>query len=454
MKNDTITAIATPHGTGGISVIRVSGTDSIDICDKVFKAKSKKTLSSAKSHTIHYGNIVVDDKVIDEVLVSVMRAPNTFTREDTVEINCHGGLVVTEKVLIAVINAGANLASPGEFTKRAFLNGRIDLSQAEAVIDIINSPSSLALSVAANQLGGTLSHDINDLRDKVLEILSQINVTIDYPEEDIDDVEKEALLNDLESVKSKISELLETSHRGKLIRDGINTVICGKPNVGKSSILNLLARDSRAIVTDIAGTTRDVIEERITIGNVVLNVYDTAGIRDTSDTIESLGIDKSKECIKKAELVFFVADSVSGITDEDKEIFNSLDKKNVIVILNKSDIGKISDNKMFLGYNVVKLSAKTGEGLDDLTTLIENIFNLGKIAAGDSNAITNIRHKEALNSAFNSICASISALNDCVPYDMVSIDLTDCVSHLGEITGKTISDEIVDKIFARFCLGK
>ncbi len=383
-----------------------------------------------------------------------MRAPNTFTREDTVEINCHGGLVVTQKVLLSVINAGATLASAGEFTKRAFLNGRIDLSQAEAVIDIINSPSSLALSVAANQLGGALSSDINDLRDKVLEILSQINVTIDYPEEDIDDVEKETLMSDLNDVKSKISELLETAHRGKLIRDGINTVICGKPNVGKSSILNLLARDSRAIVTDIAGTTRDVIEERITVGNVVLNVYDTAGIRDTKDTIESLGIDKSKEYIKNAELVLFVIDSSTGITDDDKEIFNSLDNKNVIVILNKSDISDCSSDDSFSQNNVIRLSAKTGDGLDDLTSLIEDMFNLGKIAAGDSNAITNLRHKETLTKAYSSLSSAIDALINFVPYDIVSIDLTDCASHLGEITGKTVSDEIVDKIFARFCLGK
>ena len=454
MKHSTIAAIATPHGVGGISVIRISGIDSILICDKIFKAKSKKRLIDANSHTIHYGNIVSGDEIVDEVLVSVMRAPNTFTREDTVEINCHGGLVVTQKVLLSVINAGAALAAPGEFTKRAFLNGRIDLSQAEAVIDVINSPSSLALSVAANQLGGSLSSDINDLRDKVLEILSQINVTIDYPEEDIDDVERENLVADLKSVKSKISELLETSHRGKLIRDGINTVICGKPNVGKSSILNLLARDSRAIVTDIAGTTRDVIEERITIGNIVLNVFDTAGIRDTEDTIESLGIDKSKECIKNAELVLFVVDSVSGISDEDKEVFKSLDGKNVIVIMNKSDIISTFDTDMFSGYSVVKMSAKTGDGLDNLTSAVENMFNLGKITAGDNNAITNLRHKEALTQALNSINSAISALGDFVPYDIVSIDLTDCATHLGEITGKTVSDEIVDKIFSRFCLGK
>lgn len=454
MKNTTIAAIATPHGTGGISVIRISGEESINICDKVFCAKSKKPLKDAKTHTIHYGNIVANSDVIDEVLVSVMRAPNTFTREDVVEINCHGGLVVTEKVLLAVIEAGATLASPGEFTKRAFLNGRIDLSQAEAVIDIINSPSSLALSVAANQLGGALSDDINSLRDKILEILAKINVTIDYPEEDIDDVEKDELINELKLIKKKISDLLETSQRGKLIRDGINTVICGKPNVGKSSILNLLARDNRAIVTDIAGTTRDVIEERITIGNAVLNVFDTAGIRNTDDTIESLGIDKSKECIKNAELVLFVADSVTGIEDEDKEIFSSLDNKNVIIILNKSDIAKCDVEGLSGNHPLLTLSAKTGEGLDKLSDAIENMFKLGQITAGDNNAITNLRHKEALISSLASVSSAISALCDFVPYDIVSIDLTDAASYLGEITGKTISEEIVDKIFARFCLGK
>ncbi len=454
MKNSTIAAIATPHGTGGISIIRVSGDDSIKICDKIFCAKSGLKLSKAKTHTIHYGKIIENGNVIDEVLVSVMRAPNTFTREDIVEINCHGGLFVTQKVLLAVLASGASMASSGEFTKRAFLNGRIDLSQAEAVIDIINSPSELALSVAANQLGGKLSSNINSLRDNVLEILAQINVTIDYPDEDIDDVENDSLIKTLESVKEEISFLLKTADRGKLIRDGINTVICGKPNVGKSSILNLLAQDRRAIVTDIAGTTRDVIEERIKIGNTVLNVFDTAGIRNTTDTIESLGIDKSRECIKNAELVLFVLDSVSGIQKEDIEIFNSINNKNIIVILNKSDIKSINADDFFLGFEKICLSAKTGDGLDDLSEAIEKMFNLGQISAKDNNAITNLRHKEALSLAYSSISSAISALKNKVPYDIVSIDLTDCASHLGEITGKTVSDEIVDKIFARFCLGK
>ncbi len=454
MKNSTIAAIATPHGTGGISVIRVSGPDSIEICDKIFKSKKNKSLKDVKTHTIHYGNIVENGDVIDEVLVSVMRAPNTFTKEDTVEINCHGGLVVTQKVLLSVLSSGACLASAGEFTKRAFLNGRIDLSQAEAVIDIINSPSSLALSVAANQLGGALSCDINTLRDSILEILAQINVTIDYPEEDIDDVEKEILLKSLNETKEKIANLLETAHRGRLIRDGINTVICGKPNVGKSSLLNLLAQDNRAIVTDIAGTTRDVIEERITVGNVVLNVFDTAGIRSTDDTIESLGIDKSKECIKNAELVLFVCDSACGIDEEDMQIFNSLDNKNVLVILNKTDIKDIDAESLFEGFTKIRISAKTGDGLSQLSSAIEEMFDLGKISAYDSNAITNIRHKDALSCALTSVSSAISALESFMPYDLVSIDLTDCASSLGEITGKTVSDEIVDKIFARFCLGK
>ncbi len=454
MTNETIAAIATPHGTGGISVIRVSGPESIVICDKIFSAKSGKKLENAKSHTIHYGFIKDGEHMIDEVLVSVMRAPNTFTREDTVEINCHGGLVVTEAVLACVIKNGAAMATPGEFTKRAFLNGRLDLSQAEAVIDIINSPSSLALSAAANQLGGSLSLEINQQRDKVLEVLAKMNANLDYPEEDLEEYDREDLLTDLMNTQNALDALLTTANRGKLLKDGIDTVICGKPNVGKSSILNLLARDSRAIVTDIAGTTRDVIEERITISNIVLNVFDTAGIRQTEDQIERLGIDKSKEYIKKAALVLFVTDVSQPLTEEDMEIFESVKDKTVFVLQNKWDLGANAPETKFQTTPCIPISAKTGEGLDALATLIEEKFKLGEIATENGAIITNLRHKEALTNAAGAISQAVSALKNNVPYDLVSIDVTACAAHLGEITGKTISEEVVDKIFARFCLGK
>ena len=453
IDNTTIAAIATPHGTGGVSIIRVSGPESLDTVDRVFRAKSKKALKDVKSHTLHYGFIKDGDKVIDEVLVSVMRAPNTFTREDTVEVNCHGGLMVTERVLSLILANGARLSAPGEFTKRAFLNGRLDLSQAEAVIDIINSPSNLALSSAANQLGGALSAEINTLRDTVLESLAKINANLDYPEEDMDEYESGELLKDLERVKNRLNELLSTASRGRLIRDGIDTVICGKPNVGKSSVLNLLARESRAIVTDIAGTTRDVIEERITIEDIVLNVFDTAGIRETDDKIESLGIDKSKEYIEKAELVLFVVDSSKALSNEDMEIFKSIKDKNVIVLFNKTDLGEM-ESTAFDGFDTVALSAKTGFGLKALSDKITEKFKLGEICARDSAVITNLRHKEALNHAYTSVFKAYDALSLGMPHDLVSIDLTDCAAHLGEITGKTVAEEIVDKIFARFCLGK
>lgn len=453
MTNETIAAISTPYGTGGISVIRISGPDAISACDKIFCAKNKKKLNEAKTHTIHYGFIKDNEKVIDEVLVSVMRAPNTFTREDTVEINCHGGLIVTEKVLELVVKNGVSLASPGEFTKRAFLNGRLDLSQAEAVIDIINSPSEIALSSAANQLGGALSVEINELRDTVLEVLAKMNANLDYPEEDLEEYSSNDLLFDLKSVKERLDALLETASRGRLIRDGINTVICGKPNVGKSSVLNLLARDSRAIVTEIAGTTRDVIEERVTLGDVVLNVFDTAGIRETNDKIESLGIDKSREYIEKAELILFVLDSSKEKTQEDIEIYNSVKNKNFIILLNKTDLENKIDMSSFDG-KIVRLSTKTGDGLSNLSSVIEEKFRLGDIKNSDSALITNRRHKEAIACAIESVSRAISALSSDTPYDLVSIDVMDTASHLGEITGKTVSEEIVDKIFARFCLGK
>lgn len=449
----TIAAIATPHGTGGVSIIRISGEDAVSVADRTFVAKNGKRLADAKTHTLHYGWIKENDTVVDEVLVSVMLAPNTFTRENTVEVNCHGGLIVTQRVLSLILQNGAKLASPGEFTKRAFLNGRLDLSQAEAVIDIIHSPSNLALNTAANQLGGMLSEDINRLRDTVLETLAKINANLDYPEEDVEEYASSELLQDLEGVKNRLSELLSTANRGRLMKDGIDTVICGRPNVGKSSVLNLLARESRAIVTDIAGTTRDVIEERITLKDVALNVYDTAGIRETTDEIESLGIHKSKEYIEKAELVLFVVDGSSPLSDEDMDLYRSVKDKNIIILLNKADLGK-QDHSVFAQCDTVILSAKTGEGLDVLSDKIEEKFRLGEISAANTAIITNLRHKEALSSASAAVLRAYDALASSMPLDMVSIDLVDCATHLGEITGKTVSEEVVDKIFARFCLGK
>ena len=451
IEQSTIAAIATPHGTGGVSIIRVSGEDAIDICDRIFFAKSGKPLLCAKSHTLHYGWIQDKDTAVDEVLVSVMLAPHTFTGETTVEINCHGGLVVTERVLYLLLQNGATLASPGEFTKRAFLNGKLDLSQAEAVIDMINAPSGLALSSAANQLGGALSFEINTLRDTVLESLAKINANLDYPEEDMDEYESCELLKDLEVVRDKTESLLATAGRGKLIKDGINTVICGRPNVGKSSVLNLLARESRAIVTDIAGTTRDVIEERITINDIVLNLFDTAGIRETEDKIESLGIDKSREYIEKAELVLFVVDGSMPLTEEDLALYESVKNKNVMVLFNKADLGKEAS---LPGAEIVTLSAKTGEGLTNLSDKIEKMFRLGTISQENTSVITNLRHKEALFSAHSALLRALASLSSGMPHDMVSIDLVECATKLGEITGKTVSEEIVDKIFARFCLGK
>ena len=451
--SSTIAAIATPHGTGGISIIRISGEDAIAIADRVFVSKKNKKLADVKTHTLHYGHVKENGAVLDEVLVSVMLAPHTFTGENTVEINCHGGLVVTERILALLIANGATLASPGEFTKRAFLNGRLDLSQAEAVIDMIHAPSSLALSTAANQLGGSLSAEINDLRDTVLESLAKINANLDYPEEDMDEYESPELLEDLRDANERLSQLLSTATRGRLIRDGIDTVICGRPNVGKSSVLNLLARESRAIVTDIAGTTRDVIEERITLGDIVLNVFDTAGIRETQDKIESLGIHKSKEYIEKAELILFVVDGSSPLSEEDLDLLETVKEKNVIVLLNKADLGIIETDR-FDGVETIVLSAKTGDGLTALSQKIEEKFRFGEITAQNGTIITNLRHKEAIMHAAASLSRAYAALADGMPHDMVSIDLVDCASHLGEITGKTVSEEIVDKIFARFCLGK
>ena len=455
LDNQTIAAVATPRGTGGLSVIRVSGIEAFTICDRVFRNPSGKMLQAAETHTIVYGHIVDGGKTVDEVLASVMKAPHTFTGENTVEISCHGGITVTDAVLSAVLKNGAVLAGPGEFTKRAFLNGRLDLSQAEAVIDVINSDSALALESANLQLEGRLSGEIASVRDDLLNRIAQLNAAADFPEEDIDELGIGELRSSLVLSKERLEGLLASSGRGKLIRDGINTAIIGKPNVGKSSLLNALAEEKRAIVTDIAGTTRDVIEERISIGPVCLNVFDTAGIRHTEDVIEAMGIDKSREYLAKAELVLFLLDAETGITEEDIAIADELSEKKVILVTNKTDSAPTPDcSQLNLAAPVIAISAKKGAGLEQLSDAILRLFNLGKLSQDNTPVVTNLRHKQSLAHAARYLTDAITAIDNQIPPDLVVIDLTNAVTALGEITGQTVSEETVDKIFSRFCLGK
>lgn len=454
ITNETIAAVATPHGTGGISVIRVSGEQAFSVCDSIFQNPNGKTLQAAKSHTILYGHIVDNGKTIDEVLVSVMRAPHTFSGEDTAEISCHGGITVTNAVLTAVLTHGAVLAAPGEFTKRAFLNGRMDLSQAEAVIDVINSPTSLALDVATHQLEGSVSQEIAELRNLLLETVTHINAVVDYPEEDIDEADVHETAKTLQEVLASVNTLLQSSERGTLLRDGINTVIVGRPNVGKSSLLNALADNERAIVTDIAGTTRDVIEERVTLSGVCLNIFDTAGIRETDNPVEALGISKAEEYVEKAELVLFLVDAETGVTEEDLAIAETVKEKKTILAVNKTDLNASPSLRgLEQRFPVVSICAKQKQGLQKLSEQIEAMFRLGEISADGNVTITNLRHKQALASAKIHLEAAVNAVSH-MPLDLVAIDITNAVTALGEITGQTVSEEIVERIFARFCLGK
>ena len=449
----TIAAIATPQGTGGISVIRISGADAVAIADKVFAGKP---LRDAPSHTIHYGFIKDSngDK-IDEVLVSVMLAPKTFTREDTVEISCHGGTVVTHNVLRAVIEAGAYMAEPGEFTKRAFLNGRIDLSQAEAVIDIINAKNELSQRNAISQLGGTLSREIKSVRDELVHLCAKMQVLIDYPDEDLEDITEDDIKNVCRGCADKVEKLIESSDNGRMMRDGIRTAIVGKPNVGKSSILNCLAQEERAIVTDIAGTTRDVIEESVTIKGIPLVLSDTAGIRETDDAVEKIGVEKSRQHLDSADLVIVVTDGAVGLDDEDREVLLATDNKRRIILLNKSDIDtKVSSSDFSDNDIVIEMSAKTGEGIDKLANAIEELCKLNDIASENGRIITNMRHKSALIGARDALVRVADALEMGMPSDIVSIDIAQALDSLGEITGETVSESVVGDIFHNFCVGK
>ncbi len=450
--NKTICAIATPMGTGGISVIRISGGEAIAIAERVFS----RTLKDKPSHTVHYGFIRnKKGETVDEVLLTLMRAPKTFTREDTVEISCHGGVVTTKKVLETVIEAGAVMAEAGEFTKRAFVNGRIDLSQAEAVIDVINAKNEMSQRNAVSQLGGTLSREIKAVRDELVHLCARMQVLIDYPDEDLEDITEEDIRDICKNCAQRINKLMDTTDSGRIVRDGIRTAIVGKPNVGKSSILNALAQEERAIVTDVAGTTRDVIEESITVKGIPLILSDTAGIHETEDAVEKIGVKKSKEYIDGADLVIVVLDSTREMDADDREVLDLTKDKKRIILINKTDAGEVISRKEFDESDyVLEISAKTLEGMDKLSGVVSTMCGLGEIEAENGRIITNMRHKTALMGARDALEAVASALEAGMPTDIVSIDIASAMNSLGEITGESVSESVVADIFHNFCVGK
>ena len=448
--NDTIAAISTTTGSGAISIIRVSGAKAIEIVNKIFK---EKDLTKVPSHTIHYGHIEYKGKIEDEVLVSIMRAPKTFTTEDIVEINCHGSIVVTKKILEILLTIGCRMAEPGEFTKRAFLNGRIDLIEAEGVMDLINSKSESEKKLALNQIEGKVSNLIKELRQKILEVLAQIEVKIDYPEyEDIEEVTYNDLSENIEIVEEEIKRIIKESENGKIIKEGIKTAIVGRPNVGKSSLLNKLLQEEKAIVTDIAGTTRDIVEGTIIINGVKLDLIDTAGIRKTNDIVESIGVNKSLETINKSDLVLLVLNNNEELTLYDKELLESIKNKKHIIIINKIDLEtkleEIKDN------NIIKISALNNEGIEELKNKIIELYNLEEIESKDATYLTNARGLSLLKQAQEVIKEVNIGIENKEPIDMIEIDLKRIWELLGEITGETYQEELINQLFSQFCLGK
>ncbi|UXR53822.1 tRNA uridine-5-carboxymethylaminomethyl(34) synthesis GTPase MnmE [Staphylococcus simulans] len=459
MDLDTITSISTPMGEGAIGIVRLSGSRAIEITDKLYKGK--KPLAEVDSHTINYGHIVDPDtnEVVEEVMVSVLRAPKTFTREDTVEINCHGGILTINRVLELTMTAGARMAEPGEYTKRAFLNGRIDLSQAEAVMDFIRSKTDRASKVAMNQIEGRLSDMIKRQRQSILEILAQVEVNIDYPEyDDVEDATTEFLLEKSEEIKSEIDRLLATGTQGKIMREGLSTVIVGKPNVGKSSMLNNLIQDNKAIVTEVAGTTRDVLEEYVNVRGVPLRLVDTAGIRETEDIVEKIGVERSRKALSEADLILFVLNYNEALTEEDVKLYEVIKNEDAIVIVNKTDLEQHLDldevRDMVGDMPVIETSMLKQEGIDQLEEQIRDLFFGGEVQNQDMTYVSNSRHISLLKQARHSIQDAIDAAEAGIPMDMVQIDLTRTWEILGEIIGASASDELIDQLFSQFCLGK
>ena len=458
MKSDTIAAIATAMTPAGIGIIRISGEDAFKIIDKIYKSKKgNKLLSHCDSHTVHYGFIFDGEDKIDEVMVLLMRAPNTYTREDTIEIDCHGGVFVMKRILETVIKYGARPAEPGEFTKRAFLNGRIDLSQAESVIDVINSKNDFALKNSLSQLNGAVLDNIKSIREELLHEIAFIESALDDPEHISLDGYPQKLRIIVEKVITVINKLLNSSDNGRILKEGINSVIVGKPNAGKSSLLNILVGSDRAIVTDIAGTTRDVLEEQINLDGITLNLVDTAGIRDTDDVVEKIGVDRAKQYADSADLIIYVIDSSTELDNNDMEIIEILKDKNAIVLLNKSDLSTITTadivNK-YLDKPIINISAKDRTGIDELECKISEMFLKGEISFNDEVYITNIRHKNSLSEALNSLKLVINSIDDDMPEDFYSIDLMNAYEELGLIIGESVEDDLMQEIFSKFCMGK
>lgn len=479
MRKETIAAIATGLTDSGIGIIRISGEDAVSVGDSLFRLPSgKQFLKAAESHKLYYGFIVDTDEIekenhsnhwrdfiIDEVMAVVMKAPRSFTGEDTVEIQCHGGVLVMQKILDYVIKNGARLAEPGEFTKRAFLNGRMDLSRAEAVIDVIHSQSEFALSASINQLKGKLSEQVKRLRADIIYEIAFIESALDDPEHISLDGYHERLTLKVEDLMKSIEKLLSTAENGKLIKEGIHTVIVGKPNVGKSSFLNILVGEERAIVTDIAGTTRDVLQETVRLGGISLHMIDTAGIRHTEDTVEKIGVERAKKYAESADLVVYVVDSSVDLDDNDKEIISIIKDKKVIVLLNKSDLSNaVTEDKIISMFHdnsydcnkmtVIKTSTLEGIGLEEFEKIVKDMFFHGEIKSSNETVITNMRHKEALQEALDSLKLVRKSLEDDMPEDFYSIDLMNAYAVLGRIIGEEVDDDLVEEIFSKFCMGK
>ena len=452
----TIVAISTAPGVGGIGIVRMSGNDCFEILNKIFVPKHPKKIEDIKGYTIKYGNIInKNNEIIDEVLVSYFKAPNSYTTENMCEINSHGGIVILNEILRECLNNGAIIAEPGEFTKKAFLNGRMDLSQAEAVIDVINSKTEKESKISIEQLQGFLSNKIKDIRNELLDLVSDIEANIDYPEYDIEEVTTERINNVLDNVSNKLFDLENSFSTGKILREGIKTAIIGRPNAGKSSLLNCILKEDRAIVTEIEGTTRDTSEEFIQINGVPLKIIDTAGIRETEDSVEKIGVDKALEIAKNSDIIIAIFDISKELNNEDYKILKLIKNKNSIIVLNKVDLkAKAKIPETYKNKPIIKISAKENKGIEDLYKEISKIFNLDKIANNGETIISNERHKSLIRSAANEIKQAKESINNKMPYELISTNILNALTELGKITGESVTDDVIKEIFSKFCLGK